>query len=80
MQVRRAFKGTYISNNLYDPARAEQARRDDSADLISFGRLFIANPDLVERFRRSLPLNPLDPSTLRAKDHRGYTDYPFWIA
>ena len=49
--LRRAFKGPYIANNGYDLALAEQARREDRADLVAFGRLFIANPDLVERLR-----------------------------
>lgn len=50
---------------------------DDRADLISFGRPFIANPDLVHRLRHGCPLNEIDQATLRGHDHRGSTDYPF---
>ena len=47
------------------------------ADLIAFGKPFIANPDLVERLRRNAPLNALDADTLYGGDQHGYTDYPF---
>ncbi|KAG6354928.1 hypothetical protein INS49_004009 [Diaporthe citri] len=52
----------------------------DSADLIVFGRHFIANPDLVKRLRSGLPLNPYDRTTFYGADppERGYTDYPFY--
>ncbi|MFZ2855630.1 MAG: hypothetical protein WAZ34_16155 [Rhodocyclaceae bacterium] len=53
------------------PARAEKR-----ADLIAFGKAFIANPDLVERLRRDAPLNALDAATLYGGDAPGYTDYP----
>jgi len=76
-RLRRRYRGIYIANNNYDLARAHDARRRDHADLISFGRLFIANPDLVERFRRGAALNELDPATVIAPGHAGYTDYPF---
>jgi N-ethylmaleimide reductase len=46
------------------------------ADAVAFGRLFIANPDLPERFRRGAPLNRYDRSTFYRGDARGYTDYP----
>jgi N-ethylmaleimide reductase len=45
------------------------------ADLLSFGSPFLANPDLVERFRAGLPLNAPDRSTFYGGDERGYTDY-----
>ena len=44
---------------------------------MSFGRDFIATPDLPERLRKGLPLNPQDPSTFYAGGAEGYTDYPF---
>lgn len=52
----------------------------DDADLIVFGRHFIANPDLVERLRKGLPLNPYDRTTFYGADppEKGYTDYPFY--
>ncbi|HKK13174.1 MAG TPA: alkene reductase, partial [Gammaproteobacteria bacterium] len=46
-------------------------------DLASFGRPYIANPDLPERFRRGAPLNEWDDTTFYGGDERGYTDYPF---
>jgi N-ethylmaleimide reductase len=46
------------------------------ADLVSFGRPFIANPDLVRRLREDAPLNKLDQATLYGGDAKGYTDYP----
>jgi N-ethylmaleimide reductase len=47
-----------------------------AADLIAFGRPFIANPDLVERLKRGAPLNEIDPATLYGGGEKGYTDYP----
>lgn len=73
--LRRLFNGTYIANNGYDLALAIKARQDNLADLIAFGRPFIANPDLVERLKTGAPLNSLDPDTLYGGDARGYTDY-----
>lgn len=75
-ELRRRFGGTYIANNGYDRARAMAAIEQGSADLIAFGKPFIANPDLVTRLRRDLPLAPSDPATFYGGDERGYTDYP----
>jgi N-ethylmaleimide reductase len=74
--LRRLFKGRYIANNGYDLALAIEARRRNLADLIAFGRPFIANPDLVERFRIGATLSPLDPKTLYGGSAKGYVDYP----
>ncbi len=74
--LRRAFKGMYIANNGYDLALALEARRTHRADLISFGRLYIANPDLVERLRSGATLNELDRETFFGGGAHGYTDYP----
>ncbi|HEY2131696.1 MAG TPA: alkene reductase [Acetobacteraceae bacterium] len=73
--LRRAFKGLYMANNGYDLALAQQALRDGRADLIAFGRPFIANPDLVERLRIGAKLTDIDPKTLYGGDGRGYIDY-----
>ncbi|HYF44343.1 MAG TPA: alkene reductase, partial [Ramlibacter sp.] len=62
-------------NNGYDKALAEQALAQ-GADLVAFGRLYIANPDLVERLREDAPLNVPDRATFYGGDARGYTDYP----
>ncbi|WP_027714301.1 alkene reductase [Desulfuromonas sp. TF] len=77
MALRRAFSGTYIANGGYDRARAGQSLADASADLVSFGNLYIANPDLSERFAENAELNVPDPSTFYGGDERGYIDYPF---
>ncbi len=52
----------------------------DEADAIVFGTSFIANPDLVERFRRQSDLNPADSSTFYTTGDAGYTDYPTLVA
>lgn len=75
-RLRELFQGTYIANNGYTRDLALATRAADSADLIAFGKLFIANPDLVERLRRDAPLNAPDQTTFYGGDARGYTDYP----
>jgi N-ethylmaleimide reductase len=74
--LRRAFKGAYIANNGYDKALAEAALEAGDADLIAFGRPFVANPDLVRRYALDAPLNALNPETLYGGGAEGYTDYP----
>lgn len=75
-RLRSLFRGRYIANNGYTRDRAEAALAQGRADLISFGRLYIANPDLVRRFELEAPLNALDEANIYSPDHRGYTDYP----
>ena len=65
-----------ISPTAVTITRANAALAAGRADLVSFGRPFIANPDLSERFRRNAPLNPPDPNTFYGGDCRGYTNYP----
>ena len=74
--LRSRFKGAYIANNGYDLNLANKVLSANEADLIAFGKLFIANPDLVERFRRGAPLNEPDKSTFYGGGSKGYTDYP----
>ena len=74
--LRRAFRGSYIANNGYDLELALKARRHNLADLIAFGRLYIANPDLVERLHAGAPLNAPDRGTFFGGGAQGYTDYP----
>ena len=77
LQILRAlFKGLYMANNGYDLRLALEARRRNLADLISFGRLYIANPDLVERLRMGARLNVPDRATFFGGGAAGYTDYP----
>lgn len=74
--LRAAFGGSYIANNGYDRVRARAAIRGGAADLVAFGAPFIANPDLVRRYRDDLPLNDPDPATFYGGGEAGYTDYP----
>jgi len=74
--LRRLFKGLYMANNGYDLTLALGARRRNLADLVSFGRLCIANPDLVERLRIGARLNVPDRATFFGGGAAGYTDYP----
>ena len=76
-QLRRAFHGVYMANNGYDLKRASEAITNDRADLISFGRLFLANPDLPLRFATGAPLNEPNQATFYGGGAEGYTDYPF---
>jgi N-ethylmaleimide reductase len=76
-KLRKLFPNTYIANNCYTRELAIAARAENRADLISFGRAYISNPDLVERLRLDAALNALDANTLYGGDEHGYTDYPF---
>jgi len=73
---RSMFKGTLIINRKFDKELATQVLNDNEADLVAFGSPFIANPDLVERFRVNAPMNTPDPSTYYTPGAKGYTDYP----
>ena len=74
--LRKEFDGPWMVNNGYNFEMASNAITSGYADLVAFGRPFISNPDLVERFKRHAPLNPLDQKTLFGGDEKGYTDYP----
>jgi len=74
--LRNRFGGAWIVNNGYQRKMAMDAVASDAADLVSFGRPFISNPDLVRRLRESAPLAPLDPGTLYGGGAKGYIDYP----
>lgn len=68
--------GAWLVNNGYYRELAESTVADGRADLVAFGKLFIANPDLVERFREGQPLNTPDSATFYGGGAQGYTDYP----
>ncbi len=68
-------KGAWMVNNGYDKALAEKAVAE-GADLVAFGRPFIANPDLVRRLREDAPMNTPDQATFYGGGVKGYTDYP----
>lgn len=69
-------QGAWMVNNGYDQAMAEQAIASGHADVVAFGKAFIANPDLVQRLRSGAALNPWDKTTFYGGGARGYTDYP----
>ncbi len=74
--LRQRFARTYLANNGYDLALANQRLSAGKADLFAFGRAFISNPDLVERLRTGAPLAALNPATLYGGGAEGYIDYP----
>jgi N-ethylmaleimide reductase len=75
--LRDRFDGVWMVNNGYDRRMAIGAVANGRADLVSFGRLFIANPDLVERLSKNAPLNELmGQETFYGGGGHGYTDYP----
>ena len=64
-------------NGHYDRSRAMKVLADGRADFVSFGKSFLANPDLPLRFARNAPLNVPEPGSFYGGDLRGYIDYPF---
>ncbi len=74
--LRKEFHGPLIVANGFTYETATQVLADGLADAVAFGRLFIANPDLPERFRLDAPLNALEEATLYGGSKKGYTDYP----
>ena len=75
-QLRASFNGTYMTNGGYDKASANAAIGSGATDLIAFGKLYIANPDLAERFAADATLNTPDVNTFYGGNETGYTDYP----
>ncbi|KAL2254287.1 UNVERIFIED_CONTAM: putative 12-oxophytodienoate reductase 11 [Sesamum indicum] len=78
LPMRKAFNSTFIAAGGYTRSKGNRAITDHYADLIAFGRLFLANPDLPRRYELDAPLNKYDRSTFYTSDPVvGYTDYPF---
>jgi 2,4-dienoyl-CoA reductase-like NADH-dependent reductase (Old Yellow Enzyme family) len=75
-KLKKIFGGAYIVNEGFTKATAQAALDAGEADAVAWGKLFIANPDLVARFRTDAPLNPPNSSTFYAPGAEGYTDYP----
>ena len=73
--MRAVYSGKIILNTNYDGPSAAAKLAEGVADAISFGRTFIANPDLVERIRTGAPLNEADEATFYTQGREGYTDY-----
>jgi len=73
---RKIYRGTIIINRAFTKATAEKVLTDGTADLVAFGVPFIANPDLVARFKTGAALNTPDQTTFYTPGEKGYTDYP----
>ncbi len=73
---RAAYQGKFISAGGYDQAMGEATLEAGLADAIAYGRLYISNPDLAERFKQGVPLNAYDRTTFYGGAEIGYTDYP----
>jgi len=76
--IRKHYKGTIIAAGGFNGDSAEAILNAGDADLVAFGRHFIANPDLPERLRNKLPLNDYDRPSFFGGTEIGYTDYPFY--
>ena len=74
--LRPEFQGAFIANGGFTRDTATRALTDGTADAVALGRLFLANPDLPERFRSNAPLNTPDESAFYGGAEKGYTDYP----
>lgn len=74
--ARATFRGALLLNGGFDGASGEAAVSEGRADAIVYGKAFLANPDLPERFARNAALNPVDFATLYVPGPKGYTDYP----
>lgn len=74
--LREAYKGILITNGAYDQERGSLAIKNGQADAVAFGALFLANPDLPERFKANAELNKPDPDCFYTQDEKGYLDYP----
>ncbi len=75
--LRKHFKNAYMANLGYDKARGNAAIASGQADCVAFGVPFLANPDLVERYKTDAALNAADEATFYGGNEKGYTDYPF---
>lgn len=76
--LRKAYQGSFMSSGGYTRELGMEAVAQGDADLVSYGRLFISNPDLVERFKVNAPLTKYIRKTFYTQDPVvGYTDYPF---
>lgn len=75
-ELKQAFGGVYIANEKYTQAQAEHVIEAGEADAVGFGKLFISNPDLVERFKAGAPLAEPVFDTFYTHGPEGYIDYP----
>lgn len=75
--IRENFQGTLILNGGFTAETGETALANAAADLIAYGRNYLANPDYEKRLDKNAVLNPIDFNTFYSADEKGYTDYPF---
>jgi 2,4-dienoyl-CoA reductase-like NADH-dependent reductase (Old Yellow Enzyme family) len=75
-ELKRMFGGVLIANEAFTEETAKAVIESGDADAVSFGKLFIANPDLAARLKRGGPFNTPDPKTFYAQGPQGYIDYP----
>ncbi len=73
--IREKFTRTFILSGGYDAQKAEEDLQDKKGDIVAFGRAFISNPNLVEKFAKGLALTPPDKTTFYTPGVKGYTDY-----
>jgi len=73
--IRKIYQGVLITNGGYDKNLASEALKENEVDAIAFGTPFIANPDLVNRYKKNLPLTMADSATYYTQGPKGYTDY-----
>lgn len=74
--IRKAYQGVLITNGGYTKNMADMTLGNGEADAIAFGMLYLANPDLVSRFKTDRPFNQPDFATLYTPGEKGYVDYP----
>lgn len=77
LKIKKAFRGYIIASGGLDKEKAEFILNSKKGDLVAFGQAFLANPDLVNKFRNDLPLNQPDYESFFTSGNKGYTDYPF---
>jgi N-ethylmaleimide reductase len=75
--IRKNFEGTLILCGNFDDKKANEVLEKNEADLIAFGKPYLANPDLLERYKTGAELNQPDMDTFYTPGEKGYTDYPF---
>ncbi len=75
-RYRPLYKGTLVINSAFDQEKGNQIIEAGLADAVAFGKPFISNPDLVERFAENAPLSEWDQSTFYTPGEKGFTDYP----
>jgi 2,4-dienoyl-CoA reductase-like NADH-dependent reductase (Old Yellow Enzyme family) len=75
-ELKKIFGGAFIANEKFTQTTAEETLKAGHADAVAFGLSFIANPDLVTRFKEGAPLNQVNFTTLYSQGAEGYTDYP----